>query len=223
MDRKTHKTSIKEFSFQTASYFVSPLRRERASELFGSLIESLGQYVDAKNTRFVSRDLAFDYQLTVSLLTGAAQVAVEPQSVIANLPKGFNKQSLNFVADCFIKVFAAAVANPVANTQISFSAHCVFSNQSDYSEYMEPFISKEMGIDSGGRLLSADGRTFDGSVRIVAEKSAMVGNAVFVMVTFFTKEPLQTDLLDRMNSRSFELLDTLGLKIDFEDTVKAQA
>src|SRR6266487_177663 len=215
MDRKTHKTSIKEFSLQTASYFVSPLRREKASEFLGRLIDSLGQYVDAKNTRFASKDLAFDYQLTVSLLAGAAQVVLEPHSVIANLPKGFNRQNLNFVGDCFIKVFEAAVANPVANTQITFSAHCVFSNQSDYSEYMEPFISKELGIDSGGRLLSAEGRSFDGSVRILTEKSAIVENAVFVVVTFFTKDPLQTDLLDRMNSRSFELLDTLGLKTDF--------
>src|SRR5437879_4104521 len=129
MDRKKHKTSIKEFSLQTASFFVSPLRREKASEFLGRLIESLGQYVDAKNTRFASKDPAFDYQLTVSLLASAAQVVLEPHSLVAYLPKGFNRQNLNFVADCFIKVFEAAVANPIANSHVTFSAHCIFSNQ----------------------------------------------------------------------------------------------
>src|SRR5437762_11707172 len=98
MDRKKHKTSIKEFSLQTASYFVSPLRREKASEFLGRLIESLGQYVDAKNTRFSSKDLAFDYQMTVSLLGGAAQVVFEPHSITSTLPKGFNRPNLDFVS-----------------------------------------------------------------------------------------------------------------------------
>src|SRR5947207_939302 len=111
------KTSIKEFSLQTASFFVSPLRRERASEFLGKLIESLGQFVDAKNTRFVSKDLAFDYQLTVSLLAGAAHVVLEPHSVISTLLKGFTRENLSFISDCFIKVFAATVTNPIANTQ----------------------------------------------------------------------------------------------------------
>jgi hypothetical protein len=217
MDRKKHKTSIKEFSLQTASFFVSPLRREKASEFLGRLIESLGQHVDAKNTRFSWKDPVFDYQLTVSLLTGAAQVVLEPHSLVSILPKGFNRQNLTFVADCFIKVFEAAAPNPVAGTNVTFSAHCAFSNPSDYSEYMDPFVSKEMGIESGGRLLSAAGRSFDGKVRISIEKSAMLDDALFVAVTFFTKESLRLDLLEKMNSRSFELLDTLGIQMELAD------
>ena len=220
MDRKKHKTSIKEFSLQTASFFVSPLRREKASEFLGRLIESLGQYVDAKNTRFASKDPAFDYQLTVSLLTGAAQVVLEPHSLIANLPKGFNMQNLEFVSGCFIKVFEAAAPNPVASTNVTFSAHCIFSNPSDYSEYMEPFVVKEMGIESGGRVLSAAGRNFDGNVRISIEKSAMLDNALFVASTSFTKESLRPDLLERMNLRSVELLDTLGIQMVLEGPAK---
>src|SRR3989442_3876239 len=197
MDRKTHKTSIKEFSLQTSSYFVSPFRREKASEFLGRVIESLGQHVDAKNTRFASKDLAFDYQLTVSLLGGAAQVVFEPHSVISTLQRGFNRQNVILVSDCFIKIFAAAMPSPVIHNQILFSAHCVFSNQSDYSEHMEPFISKEIGIDSGGRLLSAAGRSVEGSVRIFTEKSTTFENAIFVIETFVTKEPVQLDLFER--------------------------
>jgi hypothetical protein len=219
----SRKTLIKEFSLQTASNFVSPLRREEASKFLGRLLESLGQYVDARNTRFLSKDLAFDYQLTVTLLAGAAHVVFEPHLVTSTLLKGFNRPNLEFVSECFIKIFEAAMPNPVINTTITFSAHCTFSSQADYSEFMEPFISKKLGIDSGGRLVSGVGRNFDGSLRIFTEKSASFEDALFVIETFVTKEPVKADLFARMITRSVELLDTLGLTVDFEDPVKPQA
>ena len=212
------KTFIKEFTYQTTTFFASPIPKDKAgaSQIVENLRGVIGGMIDIKNISLLARDDLFDYRLLVPIFGGAGQIIVDAYSVTSTLPKGVTKQNLDLVVDCFENVFKSAVVNPRAQNKITFMAHCIFASASDYSEHMKPFIDSECKITSGGRVLIAEGLKFAGIARISTEKSDPFENAIFICSNCLTNEPIERDLVARMSARSSELLAKLDLEVTFD-------
>ena len=70
---------------------------------------------------------------------------------------------------------------------------------------MARFANKEAGFDSGGAIVYAGTRTFDGELKFSFEKSLTYPAGLFVTAQFLTLELITAELLQKMSARFEEV------------------
>lgn len=206
---------LKEFSLQTHAEFKQALTESKADlpAVAENFLTAFAGVMRTEDISLHSGDGLFSYRLTLRMFNGSADVVVSSKSVSASFRDGRSTQALNTVGKCIEWIWQIAVARPVNHQHLTFSAHAQFESQGAYERYMARYVDPSKGYLSGGKVIQASGREFEGELRFAVEKSVVFDNSIFVQCQFTTLATFNGGLLEKFAKRFGEITRHEGLEL----------
>ena len=216
------KLLIKDFSLQSLSEFERPVSdgRNTFPALADRMLEAFSFALRPEDVSVLGGANLYDHRMVFKMFNGSADVTLGSKSVITNFRDGRTQQALAFVAKSVDSIYSILVNRPVRTNQLTFAVHVEFDSTQSFTNYMAAFVDTKEGHTSGGRIIQAEGRHFNGEVRFSFEKSLLLENGLYVNAQFFTKDPLGGDMPEKMEKRFTEITQHEGFEIAFPETLK---
>jgi hypothetical protein len=198
---------VSEFAVETQSFFRQAIRSKQldADSVASQMLETFKFVLRPDGIVFDEGDGLFDFELAFEMFNGSAEIKVSSEKITARFTDARNLQALKLIGESINSIYQVFSALPIQVSQVTGSSQCVFEEGEAYAAFMKPFVKPELGISAGGIVLFAEGKFFQGEIRLSVEKSLSQKEGIFLSWQVGTEQALNSDLMSAMLKRFEEL------------------